>query len=369
MSKGPRGRDQSSWQPANFSHRRKLPSMRYQPQVAEREVFAAWLDRKGVRGLASKHRRWSPPITAELANDSLSGRRSAAGVWHFQFGSSVRSCLGRRPALLERLSRNFRLLLNAFDGAVCPLCAVRFTLERKAIERMRAKARLTKAWCGHHLEAYLAGLGDPADQARQTRQALEASSADGHGCWVCGLLDPAEAKLLHSMRRLDAKLRFRKALEGAPLFCREHERSVIADDKAENFAAVQRAKLLRLRDKLTEAALRGGEQVKPLIDASLAYLGRSSPEPAPHLCYDSAESADAEFRVFEAWDNEQQLKRLGDLEAEAASLRYRNAVLTEENRRLRLAHTALEATQRDLEKDRADLLAARNRIDASSSTR
>jgi len=43
-------------------------------------------------------------------------------------------------------------------------------------------------------------------------------------------------------------------------------------------------------------------------------------------------------------------------------LRYRNAVLSEENRRFKLAQTAGEAIRRDLEHDREQLLAAAKQL-------
>ncbi|HTT77835.1 MAG TPA: hypothetical protein VMF50_17860, partial [Candidatus Binataceae bacterium] len=60
----------------------------------------------------------------------------------------------------------------------------------------------------------------------------------------------------------------------------------------------------------------------------------------------------------ERWDENRHFKRLADLESEAAGLRYRNAVLTQENHELKLAHIAGEALRRDLERDRAQLLAS-----------
>ena len=58
------------------------------------------------------------------------------------------------------------------------------------------------------------------------------------------------------------------------------------------------------------------------------------------------------------WDEEQKLVHLSNIESEVASLRYRNAALSEENRRFKLAHAAVEAIRHDLERDRAELRAA-----------
>lgn len=61
------------------------------------------------------------------------------------------------------------------------------------------------------------------------------------------------------------------------------------------------------------------------------------------------------------WDEEQKLAHLSNIESEVASLRYRNAALSEENRRFKLAHAAVEAIRHDLERDRAELGAARTK--------
>jgi hypothetical protein len=67
---------------------------------------------------------------------------------------------------------------------------------------------------------------------------------------------------------------------------------------------------------------------------------------------------ETEVCEFVNWDRERQLEYLGKLESEAASLRYRNAVLAEENRALKLARIADTSIRRDLERDREKLLAS-----------
>jgi hypothetical protein len=80
---------------------------------------------------------------------------------------------------------------------------------------------------------------------------------------------------------------------------------------------------------------------------------------------ESADTPAAEASEFEKWDDELQLRHLGKLESEAASLRYRNATLSEENRRLKAARVASEATRRDLERDLAQLLATAKQRDSN----
>jgi len=65
--------------------------------------------------------------------------------------------------VLERLTRNFRLLLSAFDGGLCPPCAVRTTLEMPEVERVRSKGEPGTALCGNHLESYF-GSADSRPQ-------------------------------------------------------------------------------------------------------------------------------------------------------------------------------------------------------------
>lgn len=205
-----------------------------------------------------------------------------------------------------------------------------------------------------------------ASKARLSRIDLEALLAGNSDCEICAGLARDEARLARVIRRLDGKLRFRKALERAWLICRRHARIVTEDGGAENFMQVQRAKLQHLRDALAQAELLKRDEMTSLISNALAYLGAGvSSEPLSDSDVRS-DSLDGEIAHFERWDDEQQLKRLGQLESEAASLRYRNAVLSEENRALRMARVASEAIQRDLERDRSELLAAQQEANRGS---
>lgn len=260
--------------------------------------------------------------------------------------------------MLERLTHNFRLFLRAFKGDLCPLCAVRASLEARTVGRLGAKGARYAALCGRHLETCATNSNSPAIRVRLTRKALEAIIAGRPRCPVCEYLTRVEARLAQAIRRLDGRMRFRKALEMAPLFCIRHTTLIVSDFLAVNFAQVQRAKLQHLRDALAQAELLNRESLESLTLSAIAYLGSSIPEQSVLPIQDTLDVPVVEGHEFERWDDELQLKHLGDLESEAASLRYRNSVLSEENRRLKLAHVADEAVRLDLERDRAQLLIA-----------
>jgi hypothetical protein len=268
--------------------------------------------------------------------------------------------------VLERLKHNFRLLLSAFDGVVCPLCEVRKRLETPEVERLHAKGDLNAALCASHLESYFGCTDDRSTRARVTRRIIETIIAGRPACQVCEYLSRVEERLVRAIRRLDNRMRFRKALEMAPLFCHRHVNLVASDPLAVNFAQVQRAKLQHLRDDLAQAEILKRESLESLTLSAIAYLGGPVLEQPLLQLQDSADAPVAEASEFEKWDDELQLKHLGKLESEAASLRYRNATLSEENRRLRAARVAGEAMRRDLERDRTQLLAAAAERDSNS---
>jgi len=260
--------------------------------------------------------------------------------------------------VLERLSRNFRELLKQFEARSCPLCGVLRRREREQIEQARGRYEPVHALCGQHLEMILSGITNPRSRARWARGAIEAVLASEDRCGICTNLGRIQWRLAHAIHRLESGMRFRKALESAPLFCRAHGRDVTGGDIAVNFAQVEGTKVLRLRDALAQAELRNGEDIEALVATALAYLGRPAEQLAQFQFQESPEVIKEETREFERWDENRHFKRLADLESEAAGLRYRNAVLTQENHELKLAHIAGEALRRDLERDRAQLLAS-----------
>lgn len=273
--------------------------------------------------------------------------------------------------MLERLRGSFRELLRQLDGTVCPLCGVLARYERQQIESVHAKYARVPALCGTHLDIFLHAVTDSADRARCARQALEASLTQGPACEICIKSAKIASSLVRSIRRLDGSMRFRKALESAPLFCRRHADAVADTRDAINFAEVQRAKARLLRDSLAQAELRNSEGLEPLIEHALTYLAqppKRTPALQGQLDRESG-AATSERAEFEQWEEKRLLKHLGALESELASLRYRNALLSEENRRLKLAHVANEATRRDLERDREQLLAAAKKSDPPKSSK
>lgn len=262
--------------------------------------------------------------------------------------------------MLERLTKNFRELLKSFAGTLCPLCALLNRREKDEVERLRPGGL-----CGLHLEMALLAVTSPAARARAARSAIESVLADRSNCEVCSRLSQIELRLARAIRRFDGGMRFQKALESAPLFCRNHATAIAENDAAGTFAQVQRAKLLHLRDALAQAELRNSAELESLILTALTYLAAPlQQEPPPMEVHDSSDCTEYEAAEFERWEEARQFKHLADLESEAAGLRYRNAVLSEENRRLKLAHVAGEAIRRDLEHDRAQLLAAAKEQDA-----
>jgi hypothetical protein len=260
--------------------------------------------------------------------------------------------------VLERLSRNFRELLKQFEARSCPLCGVLRQGEREQIEQARGRSEPVHALCGPHLEMILSGITNPRSRARSARVAIEAVLASEDRCRVCTNLGRVELRLTRAIHRLESGMRFRKAQESAPLFCRAHGRDVTGGDVAVNFAQVEGTKILHLRDALAQAELRNDEDIESLVATTLAYLGRPAEQLAQFQVQESLESTKEDTREFERWDDKRHFKRLADLESEVAGLRYRNAVLAQENHELKLAHIAGEALRHDLERDRAQLLAA-----------
>lgn len=274
--------------------------------------------------------------------------------------------------MLERLTKNFRELLKRFEGASCPLCSVLKWREQQRLERLRASGVSTRVLCGPHLEMALSALTLGSARARLTRSAIESVLAGRSDCEVCSWLCQVELRLVRAIRRLDGGMRFQKALESAPLFCRRHVKAIAEQNSGVNFAHVQKAKLLHLRNALAQAELRNSAELESLISKTLAYLAASVEEEPSVEVRDSSDSTETDAAEFGRWEDARQLKHLSDLESEAASLRYRNAMLAEENRRLKLAHAAGEALRRDLEHDREQFIAAAKAQDpnsAKSSTR
>ncbi len=164
---------------------------------------------------------------------------------------------------------------------------------------------------------------------------------------------------------MEGRIRFEKALESGPPFCSVHIRQVENTVRAERFAQIEHKKVEAMIAQIGQSRLRGGADLKRLIAEAISYLGavegESAGSPSLDADYCAADmdqlAADV-AREFAGWDEAKRAVHLNNIESELASLRYRNSVLSEENRRLRLAHTASEAMRQDLERDRKELLAA-----------
>ncbi len=270
--------------------------------------------------------------------------------------------------MLEYLKSNFQELLQRLEGDICPICGVVRSHEIQEIKRLCGTADSLVSLCGTHLNVALSLIDEPRGKARRTRRVIEVSLTHMVACQVCKRLGAIEARLARAIRGLDGSMRFKKALETAPMFCQEHASLFDEENLAPNFLQVQHAKLVGLRDGLAQAELRNAEGLGTLISQALTYL-------TPwYKCESRTESEDSENQSavnaaeFERWEQTRLIKHLGNLESELASLRYRNAVISEENRRLTLARTASEAIRCDLERDREQLLAALKQSTSSKSS-
>lgn len=264
--------------------------------------------------------------------------------------------------------RHFRLFLNALDRDCCPLCVVADGVGRTKLERLSRRRGRQPQLCGIHLSNLLQLTGDAASRVVLVHSALQAS-VDQNGlprlieCDVCGAAEQATRGLVNVIRRMDGRLRFEKAIERGSLVCHRHLTLVAAEGAARAFARVQHRKRQTLINDISQAQLLARDSLEALLEKALAYLG--TPAPQRQNCPDESSSLEAGSEQlaeaasdFMQWDEEQKLVHLSNIESEVASLRYRNAALSEENRRFKPAHAAVEAIRHDLERDRAELRAA-----------
>jgi hypothetical protein len=162
---------------------------------------------------------------------------------------------------------------------------------------------------------------------------------------------------------MEGRLRFEKAIERGSLVCHRHLARIVAGGSARAFVRVQHRKRQALINEISQAQLLARDNLEALLQKALVYLGtpapqrQNPPDDSGSLEAGSEQLAEA-ASDFMQWDEEQKLAHLSNIESEVASLRYRNAALSEENRRFKLAHAAVEAIRHDLERDRAELRAA-----------
>lgn len=267
--------------------------------------------------------------------------------------------------LLGLWTRHFRLFLQALNGTDCPFCAVVQALEHDKLARIAERQRQSRRrLCGAHLSSLLRLIPDCALRVAATQAALRTTiqiPVRPVQCEVCALDQRVINRLARMIGCIDGRIRFEKAIQSGPLVCRAHFGQIIRTVPAEHFAQLQYRKLQALIDELGQARLRQSDELDDLIGKAVIYLGTRNIEgsavPGEAPAGASKQLEEAALREFTHWDDEKFAAHLGDVESELASLRYRNAVLSEENRRLKLAHVAGEAMRRVLESDRARLLA------------
>jgi hypothetical protein len=273
--------------------------------------------------------------------------------------------------MLGLWTRNFRGFLDALDGADCPLCAVVDEAVRNHLRKI-ANRRWPQRhnFCGTHLAILLDFTSGDVSRVSAVQNALQASitvqtSRRTDSCELCALSRRLTNRLARMIAAMEDRIRFEKALQSGPLVCSAHIRQVLGAVRAERFAQIEHKQVEALITEIGQSRLRGSADLQDLIAMAISYLGSADRERAASIGLDArGRGADAERLAaaaqaeFAGWDEAKRLAHLSDVESEVASLRYRNGVLSEENRRLKLAHTASEAMRHDLERDRKELLAA-----------
>ncbi len=267
--------------------------------------------------------------------------------------------------MLGRWTRDFRRFLLALEAHKCPFCTFVIELEGDMLRNLRPRLGGSKpiALCGRHLHFALKLLSERRAHTELARSVLAVHQdrnqvAGWQSCQVCEALQTRLNALAATVRRLDDRMRFEKALKQAPLFCRPHIACVLNDGSVPNFLRIQSEKVKELNDQILQAFYRHKDVLGQLIEQAVAYAGRSDGLAGHPNTVRKAErreieahKPDAENAELERWDNEQMLKHISDLETEVAKLRY----LVDENRRLKLARGAVEAMRRDLQCEREAL--------------
>ena len=245
------------------------------------------------------------------------------------------------------------------------MCVVVGAIETRMIVRLTLKPKKRAALCGRHLERLLNDPTVATERLAIVRSVLKVNTYlhNGTRCVVCHVMATCVERLRFTIWCLDVRTRFQKALELAPMFCRHHSLQMASRTCPENFVHIEERKIQALINDAGQAQLRYSPDNKNIIDRTIAYLAlapvsagdnsflREQTQPSDVLTKRLA-IAQGEFFKFEA---EQQLERIGKLESELASLRYRTSILDEENRALKRARIAQEATLRALERDRIEL--------------
>jgi len=271
--------------------------------------------------------------------------------------------------MLGLWTRNFQRFLNALDGTDCPLCAVIDEAVRNQLGKVARHPWLRRrSLCATHLRLLLEFTPDAAARVSAVQDALQRSLAAPsepaiYGCELCALSQRLMYRLARMIGAMEGRIRFEKALENGPLVCAPHTRYVLGTARAERFGQIQQKKVDALSAEIAQSRLRHSGHLEELMASAVRYLGEPERERRA-LTDPSSRGADIEQLAaaarseFAGWDETKRLAHVTSIESELASLRYRNWVLAEENRRLKLAHTASEAARHDLERDRRELLVA-----------
>jgi hypothetical protein len=270
-----------------------------------------------------------------------------------QTGCAICTCL--RAAVGERISRE--ATARGFGRLLVGACAAHAGL---VTIHLRSQETLLR-----QLLTYLRALA-PSRSAQHRWRLLRRHRMTSERCALCRFVAQREPSLLRGVLSGLHETQFLRAFRAAAPICRTHETRLLAvGDAAAPFAELQQAKLALLNDRLirhdlvsddaaaVEAVVQyfAAEQEAARWPGGVATTERAcGAAPAP---VDTTPS----FEVAKLWREVHDLtRRLGEAESRAASLHYRVAVLTKENRDWEMRYTGLASHARGIE---ADLRAAR----------
>ena len=202
------------------------------------------------------------------------------------------------------------------------------------------------------------------------------------GCPWCGQLLSEERTLCRALIRFLDDTQFWKGFQTAPLLCLDHLEKCLSLETYgkgfERFLNDQSAKLNELLNDLVRLEATGtrGESKRTVLDWLADFAGASATVAEATLACTEADTPaeifaqangdrsarsirDPEALLFENEKLSRKVRgltqRLNELETRAASLQYRVATLTEDNRRLEMGYTGASTQARGLEKLVRDL--------------
>jgi hypothetical protein len=178
--------------------------------------------------------------------------------------------------LFNRCTRDFTEFLKALKKPVCPICGVLAARLRALMNGAPSTHHDSHLLCCQHLALAIEQSQDPRIKSKLARSSILFASAESTvakpRCSICASLEYTTATLRRTVLRLDAKPRFRRAIELGPLFCHKHRRQFSSGDLAPNFTKVQRAKLRRLTEDLAQVAHRPRADSDRIFAQTLSYL-------------------------------------------------------------------------------------------------